>query len=328
MTNTAIGLEVTSLCVRVAEVQLGKSGMTLAGLAEEPLPTGAVMGGEVRDPDAVANALRTLWNKHKIRNRKVILGVAGQRVAVRNTTIPWMPAEDMHSALPLHVSDVLPFDSAEAVLDFVIEGEDTDDEGNRRFRGILVAAALDFVQPLVEAVQAAKLTVVSVDLTAFAVLRAYLPPPPAQLRIPTEAIVNVESQMTSIIVHCQGRPRLVRGLVVGSDAVAEQYARLDTSSPNAGFEALEPLVDEIVTTLEYYRAAADGNTLARVVIGGEGSVLPGIEYAIGSALQIPVVREAAWLSMPRLQLAISMQEMQSMASTMAPAVGLAMGAAA
>lgn len=328
MAATSIGLEISSLCVRMAEIQLGKTGPVLAGLAEEPLPTGAVMGGEVRDPEAVTAALRTLWNRNRIRNRKVTLGLAGQRVAVRHATIPWMPKGDIRGALPLHIGDVLPFDSAEAVLDFVVDGEETDDEGNRHLHGILVAAALDFVQPLVEAVQAAKLTVVSVDLTAFAVLRSTVPPQTPQLRRPTEAIVNVESQMTDVLVHSQGRPQLVRGLVVGSDAVADRYSRLDPTSPTAGLEALEPLVDEIITTLEYFRASGEGHALARVVLAGEGSMLPGIEYAIGSALQVPIVREAAWLSMPRLQLAVSPEEMHGMAAAMGPAVGLAMGAAA
>ena len=50
VTNTSIGLEITSLCVRMAEVQLGKDGMTLQGMAERPLPAGAVVAGEVRDP--------------------------------------------------------------------------------------------------------------------------------------------------------------------------------------------------------------------------------------------------------------------------------------
>ncbi len=327
MTNRSIGLEITSLCVRMAEVQLGKDGMTLQGMAEEPLPAGAVVAGEVRDPEAVTHTVHTLWNRTGVRGKKVVLGVAGSRVAIRNTTLPWMPEGDISSALSLYVGDVLPFDSAEAVMDFVIDGETTDDEGNRLYTGILVAAALDFIEPMVAAVEAAKLTVVGVDLTAFAILRssvAHYPWSPGA----TEVLVNVASQMTQVIVHSNSRPQLVRGLVVGSDSAIEQYARLDPTSPTAGAEALEPLVDEIVTTIEYFKASNQGRPLARLVLTGEGSQLPGIEYAIGSQLQIPIVREAAWLGMPRAKLGVSDQQLHVMANTMGGAVGLAMGVAA
>ena len=327
MATRSIGLEITSLCVRMAEVLVGKDGLTLHGMAEEPLPVGAVVAGEVRDPDAVTNAVRALWGRTGVRGTKVVLGVAGSRVAIRRTTLPWMPEGDIGSALPLYVGDVLPFDSAEAVMDFIIDGETNDDEGNRLYSGILVAAALDFIEPMVSAVEAAKLTVVGVDLTAFAILRANVAQHPWSPEA-SEVLVNVATQMTQVLVHCNSRPELVRGLVVGSDSVVEQYARLDATSPTAGAEALEPLVGGVVTTIEYYKASNQGRPLARIVLTGEGSQLPGIEYALSSQLQLPVIREAAWLGMPRTKLGVPEEQLRAMSNTMGGAVGLAMGVAA
>lgn len=322
---SAIGLEISSLCVRVARVSSSKGGMDLDLLAEESLHPGAVVSGEVREPEAVTTAVRALWARMGIKSKRVVLGIAGSGVAVRNTTIPWTPANEIQATLAFQVGDILPFDIEDAVLDFVPSAELTDQNGDRQYRGMLVGSRLLFVEGAVDAVQAAGLIVVAVDLTALAVLRAAAggaamgPAPPV-------AVVNICSNMTQVVVEVSGRPELVRGLSVGSDAAVAEYGRLDPSSPTVIADALAPLVDEIVTTLEYFKASNPGKGLGKVVLCGEGSTLPGLDQAIWTSMRIPIVRDLTWLSMPRTGLEMPNQQVFALAPAMTAAVGLAVGA--
>ncbi len=327
MPKSIVGLEVSPSAVRAATLRVSKQGMSLEAIDEAPLPPGIMTPTGVSDAPALTAALRQLWASHKIKAKNVVLGVSGQRVVVRNTVVPWLPEKELRAALPLHIGDVLPFDASEAVADFVINGEVLDAEGNRDYAGVLVAASEETVSALVDAVQEAKLTVASVDLTAFAVMRAIVPPVPPGYQV-TEAIVNIGTQSTQVIVHTNGRPDLVRDLVFGSDAAVEQFNRLDPNNPMSGPQALEPLVDEISATLGFYQASDGSHPLHRVLLTGEGSLLPGLDFALGAAMALPVARDATWLGMPRLGAALTDEVLRSVAMRMAGPVGLAMGVAA
>lgn len=322
---SAIGLEISSLGVRVARVNSSKGGMDLDLLAEEPLRPGAVVGGEVREPEAVTTAIRALWARAGIKSKRVVLGIAGSGVAVRNTNIAWSPANEIQTSLAFQVGDILPFDVEDAVLDFVPSAELTDQNGDRLYRGVLVGARLIFVEGSVDAVQAAGLVVVAVDLTALAVLRAAAGGP-ATVPAPPVAVVNICSNMTQVVVEVSGRPELVRGLSVGSEAAVAEYGRLDPSSPTVIADALAPVVDEIVTTLEYFKASNPGKGLGKVVLCGEGSTLPGVDQSIWTSMQVPIVRDLTWLSLPRSGLGMPEQRVLALAPALTAAVGLAVGA--
>ena len=324
MAKLTVGLEVSPGSVRAATLRVGKHGPILEAMAEVPLQPGIITPNGVAEPDGLTAAIKHMWSTYKIAKRKVILGVGGQRVVVRTARVPWVPAKELKSALPLYVGEIVPFDPAEAVVDYVISGEAMGEEGAREYTGVLVAAAEDFVVGLVDAVQAARVTVTSVDLNAFAILRALVPPVQEGFTV-TEALASVGSQSSQVIVHTNGRPELVRDLAMGSDSVIEAYQLLDPTVPTSSIQALEPLVEDIASTVGFYQASDGSRPLSRLTLTGDGSVLPGIEYMLASAVQVPVVRDAAWLSMPRggdLDDEVVMMN----ASRMAAPVGLAMDA--
>ena len=81
--RTAIGLDIGTSGVRAAELSFGKHGVTLEKFGRVALPEGAVRDGEVVDPSVVADAVRQLWSHTGFSHKHVTLGVANQRVIVR-----------------------------------------------------------------------------------------------------------------------------------------------------------------------------------------------------------------------------------------------------
>ena len=55
----------------------------LLQVAREPLSPGIVVGGELRDPEALAIALKDFFTKHKLPKKGVRLGLANNRIGVR-----------------------------------------------------------------------------------------------------------------------------------------------------------------------------------------------------------------------------------------------------
>ena len=306
----AVGLDIGTSGVRAAELSFGKGGHTLERFGQIGLPSGAVRDGEVVDVDAVAAALRMLWAQAKFGTKKVVVGVANQKVVVRQVELPWLPADELRKSLPFQVQDYIPMPVDQAILDFHPLEESTNENGARTVRVLLVAASRDMVGSAVEAVEKAGLVPSTVDLTSFAVLRS-LAGEDAGLGLEAEALVDVGASITNIVVHQGGVPRFVRILLMGgadiTDAVSErlgipmdqaehlkQVTGLDDSSdPHPVHRVLDlsgsAFVEEVRGSLDYYAAQPGSTRIGRVLLSGGGSLLRGLPQRLSSATRLPVV---------------------------------------
>ena len=219
-----VGLDIGTSGVRAAELRLGKGGATLERFGQVALPPGAVRDGEVVDPEAVAGALRELWASARFGTKKVVVGVANQKVVVRQVELPWLPMAELRASLAFQVQDHIPMPVDQAVLDLHPLEERTDANGNRVLRALLVAASRDMVGTTLEAVTRAGLQPSMVDLTSFAVLRSQAHADSGLGAVEAEALVDVGASVTNIVVHQGGVPRFVRILLMGGGDVTTSVA--------------------------------------------------------------------------------------------------------
>ncbi len=217
--RTAIGLDIGTSGVRAAELSFGKGGVTLERFGQIAVPEGAVRDGEVMDTTAVAHAIKQLWSHTRFSHKNVVMGVANQRVIVRQVDLPWMPIAELKESLAFQVQDFLPMPVDQTLLDFHPLEEVTGAGGARLQRGLLVAAAQEMVLSNVRAVEQAGLRPMMVDLTPFAVLRSVANIGVVDNEI--EALVDIGARVTNIVVHSGGVPHFVRILLMGGQDVTD-----------------------------------------------------------------------------------------------------------
>src|SRR5947208_1681150 len=301
MGRTRIGVDIGSTAVRAAELSMRGETPTLVRVAQVPTPDGAVGSGEVRDPSAVSDALRELWKRGGFRSREVILGVANQRVVVREGSLPWLTDKELRESLPFQVQEFVPIPVEEAVLDFHIL-EEFEREGRRMVRLLLMAAQKTMIQQIVQAAEAARLRPVGLDLVPFAIVRSVGSIDGTGLEGSEggdEAIVEIGADVTSICVHAWGVPRFVRILPSGgndvtaavaralgvSDGEAEVIKRGGAESPQpetseqaekAGLSRAASFADDIRSSLDFYQSQMPGARIERVLLTGGGSKLQGL----------------------------------------------------
>ena len=138
MAKTRIGLDIGSTAVRAAELTEG-SPPSVVRAAQVPLAAGAVENGEVKDIEAVSEALRELWSRGGFKSKKVWMGVGNQRVVVREISLPWLPEKELRQSLGFQVQEFIPMPVDEAVLDYHVI-EESEEQGRRMLRVLLVAA--------------------------------------------------------------------------------------------------------------------------------------------------------------------------------------------
>ena len=308
-----VGLDIGTSGVRAAELTMGKGPATLERFGQVALPLGAVRDGEVIDSDAVAAAIKQLWAQAKFSTKKVVVGVANQKVVVRQVDLPWLPVKELRQSLSFQVQDFIPMPVDQAILDFHLLEEFTSESGDRMLRVLLVAAARDMVGSAMEAVSKAGLSPAMVDLNSFAVLRSLVTRGSGIGSLEAEALVDIGASVTNIVVHQAGVPRFVRILLMGgadiTDAVAERLGlpmdQAESVKQGSGLmtvagsvdshpasRAIEQtgsaFVEEVRGSLDYYLAQAGAARIGRVVISGGGSRLTGLAERLAAATRLPV----------------------------------------
>jgi type IV pilus assembly protein PilM len=161
-------------------------------VAREELEQGIVVAGELREPEALAIALRAFFKKYKLPKRNVRLGIANNRIGVRTFEITGIEdPKQLANAIRFRAQEALPISIEEAVLDYQILGESRDEEGQLTTRVLLVVAYRELIDRYVSACRKAGINLVAIDLEAFALLRSLAAPPEDATAEPQAALVAV-----------------------------------------------------------------------------------------------------------------------------------------
>ena len=236
---------------------------------------------------------------------KWFLGVANQRVLVREHTAPALPEKELRQALPYQVAELLPLPVSEAILDFYPMSA-VDGSSPPMVQGLLVAAVREVIEANIAAIEGAGLQAVGVDLSPFAMLRA--------LARGSElggcrTIVFLGGRTSYLVVAVDGVPRFVRIIPAGRETVIEAVSEtlgLDASAAEAVLEqhglrggddatgdrairgAFQSILGSVRSTNTYYSSNLSGESIEGLVLLGAGSQVPGLASMFAESLGLPV----------------------------------------
>lgn len=289
----------------------------LERIARVPLPSGVVSGGELRDIEALSDALRTLFEENNLPRRGVRLGVASSRIGVRSIELPAIENEDQFlNAIRFRAQEALPIPLDQAVLDYRVLGEREAEGGQRLRRVLLVVAHRELVERYVDACRRAGLTLSGIDLEAFALLRAIAPP--EEREESAIVAVSIGHDRTTLAVSDGRVCEFSRVLAWGGSELNAGLARaLDMSEPEAETlkrrislvdggmpgdltpeqaaaasgelrHGIEALVRELVSSLTYYQSQPGSLAIGEIILTGGGAKLGGLPEELERLLGVPV----------------------------------------
>ena len=341
-----IGLDIGSSAVRAAWVGGGRGGRSLVRFGQVALPPGAVEGGEIRDPDVVTEAVSQLWKRSKIKSKSAVVGVANQRVVVRQIDLPFMEEKELRASIKFQVADHIPMAIEDAEVDFQVLDDYMGEDQQHMMRVLLIAAASDMVESYLSVLTAAGLSPAGVDVTPFAVARAVSQVARGETGLAgAEAVIDIGAGVTNILVHHNAEVRFVRILLVGGDDATDSLAealdipfeeaeaiKLDFARGVGSDEArkvvnhhVDSLVREIQGSVDYYLSLEDSEPVASVVVTGGGSLTPGLVEKLEASLGTQVRRSGALGEMNVSKSGLTGEQVAQVEPVSAAAVGLAMG---
>ena len=303
-----VGLKIGASQLAAARVS-NNGTAELQQVAREPLEPGIVVGGELRDPDALSAALKAFFEKHKLPKRGVRLGIANNRIGVRTFEIGGISDQkQLGNAVRFRAQEALPIPIDEAVLDYQVLGEDVDEEGQPTKRILLVVAYRELIDRYVDACKKAGITLAGIDLEAFALLRALQAPQDGVGSDPNAALVAVSiGHERSTFAVSDGRVcEFTRVLEWGGSALNVALARVLDAAPSEAEDvkheltltdstvpegltaeqatacvgalrnAIQTFARELVSSLQYYQNQPGSLGIGEIVLTGGTAHLPGL----------------------------------------------------
>jgi type IV pilus assembly protein PilM len=345
-----VGLKIGASQVAAARVANNGSAELLQ-VAREPLEPGIVVGGELRDPDSLAEALKAFFAKHNLPKKGVRLGIANNRIGVRTFDVAGMgDQKQLANAVRFRAQEALPIPIDEAVLDFQVLGEGVDEQGQPTKRILLVVAYRELIDRYLDACKKAGITLVGIDLEAFALLRALQAPRAGDEGEPDAALVAVSiGHDRSTFAVSDGRVcEFTRVLEWGGAALNVAIARALDAAPSEVDDvkralaltdemvpdglsaeqaqkardsmrrAIQTFARELVSSLQYYQNQPGSLGIGEIVLTGGTAHLHGLA---GELEKLIGVRVRVGDPLARMKVSKKLGETEQVGS-LAVAIGL------
>jgi type IV pilus assembly protein PilM len=320
---TGLEIEAGSVAAVEARLEAGVPRVIAAGV--QALAPEAFRDGEVAEPAAIAAALRTLFDEHGL-SRKVRLGIANQRLVARTLRLPAIENPDeLDAAVRFSAQEQIAMPLEEAVIEHrVVGGVPASAEGPAQIDVMVVAARRDMIHATLAPLREAGLEPAGVDLSAFGVIRSLADavaelPTGADLPVTRPAILYCHLGDATNLAVARGRSCLftrlspvgledIAGGLASSTGLSPEHAAMwlahvglgrpveeiegDAATVARARAALEhgaaSLVDELRLSLDFYGAQETAVAVERIVLGGPGSVLPGLAEEMESQVGLPI----------------------------------------
>jgi type IV pilus assembly protein PilM len=316
-----VGLKIGGSQIAAARIHNGDAP-ELVQAARVTLEHGIVVNGELRDPEALAVALKDFFAQHKLPKRGVRLGIANNRIGVRTFEVAGIEdPKQLANAIRFRAQEVLPIPLEEAVLDYQVLAEGVNEEGQPVRRVLLVVAYRELVDRYVYACRKAGLQIVGIDLEAFALLRAVAPPydPLAGSERGALVAVSVGHDRSTFAVS-DGRvceftrvlewggwalnvaiaraldlaPSEVESLkrslsFFGGDVAPEGFDEEQlTTAREAARRQLQTFARELVSSLQFYQNQPGSLGIGEIALTGGTAHLPGLGAELERLIGVPV----------------------------------------
>jgi type IV pilus assembly protein PilM len=312
-----VGLKIGASQLAAARV-VNNGSPEVVQLARADLDPGIVVGGELREPEALSEALKTFFRKNKLPRQGVRLGIASNRIGVRMFEIGGIEdPKQLENAIRFRAQETLPIPLEEAVLDYQILGETVDEEGGTKHRVLLVVAYRDLVDRYAAACKKAGIRLAGVDLEAFALLRA-LGGTSTDATNAAVVVVTVGHERSTLAVSNGEICEFTRVIEWGGQNLNVAIARALDVAPSeaepvkhslsllepaeameldgeraakvrtAVHQELQTFARELVSSLQFYQGQPGSLGIAEIVVTGGTAQLPGLDAELARLIGVKV----------------------------------------
>jgi type IV pilus assembly protein PilM len=342
--KNVVGLDIGASSVKMCWLKDSKRGHHLGAFDIEDLPPEAIVDGSLMDANVVADTIRDLVKRNRIRRKEAAISVSGHSVIIKKIPLPLMTEEELEESIVWEAEQYIPFDINDVYLD-------VETLVRRAAQGqmdvLLVAAKKDMINDYCSVTRDAGLEPVIVDVDSFCVQNMF-EANYGRLVGQTLVLIDIGSSVSSINVVADGVTAFTRDISMGGNqfteeiqkqlnityAEAEAYKKGDTV---AGSDAVLPheverviqnvaewIAGEIQRSLDFYAATSADSRVSRIYLSGGSANLPALARVIARTSGVPTELVNPFRNINFDSKQFSPAYLESVAGAAAVSVGLAL----
>jgi type IV pilus assembly protein PilM len=289
-----IGLDIGTANIKMAEVDFSRKGSTLVNFAIMPTPPRAINGGDIADPAAISDALKTMILKLKSKRKAIATGLWGTSVISKRITIPAMDEKLVGGQIRWEAEQYIPFDINEVNIDFkILKSFQSSPES---LDILLVAARQDIAFLYQDIVQSAGLQCSIIDVSGFSLANCFLNNWGSQ-KGQTVALMNIGAAITNFVIVENGEVIFCRDIPVGGQTYTGEIQKamgmsfeeaealkISACTGQAAPEEVskilqsthEVIVEEVQSSLDFFVNTTPGLPVQQCLVTGGASRTTGL----------------------------------------------------
>ena len=291
-----VGLDIGSQSIKIAEIEHGKSGRVLKNLGIVEIDPEFMEEGAIQDVQAVADLIKNLFKRLKIKEKKVAISVGGYSIIVKKINVQSMTEEKLLETIHYEAEQYIPFDINDVNLDFQILGEN--EKNKNQMNVLLVAAKKDLINDYIDLVTTAGRQPNIIDVDAFALQNifeaSYFSPEDTidDKEGETVALIDIGAGKTSLNILRGATSLFMRDISLGCAQISQQIAaQLDCSLEEAEQiktgkqknrlpkEQLDDIISlfsaewttEVRRAFDFFYSSFGESDISRIILSGGGA---------------------------------------------------------
>lgn len=312
MAKISIGLDIGFSSIKVVSLNLSEKPPHLVTLGAIATPSPGMVSDNEMDLQAVATAIKKLFDFTKITGTEIIAALPESRVFTRVIDdLPYLTDSELAPAIRYASEEFIPMPIAEVNLNWQVLSRPEDKKGKTVV--FVVASPKNIVASYLKVFQMANLKPKALETEIIASTRALVGNNPFS---PTSLIMQMGMTTTDFAVTTKGLILLTRSISTGGAALtravsqvfgfevtqAEEYKKvyglLADQLEGKVYQAIRPVLDVIIEetkrVIKAYELKNSQNPIKRVVLSGGGAKLPGFVITLANALGLEVQEADPW----------------------------------
>lgn len=312
--SNAIGLDIGTENVKLAEVNIDRGRRRLRAAGLLPIPYGLMEDGRIADDSEFQELLRRLLSGSGAVSRNAILALGGRAVFAKEVLFPVMSDPELREAVKWDMEKYVPYDPGSFYYDFAIAGTT---ESKLEMKVLIAAVPKRAIQTVAALVKAVGFRLFAIDIEPLALYRTLE-------GAANSAVLDIGGKVSQIIVFRQGSPAVMRTIRIGGRSFTGTEL---TDQPSVLPSQLELVVGELIQetqhTIEAYCAQDQEAVVNSLFLTGGAAKLKNLPCYFASQMDMPVLLHQP---LQRLETAESLDKeyITRLSPQLAVAIGLAL----
>ncbi len=299
-----IGLDIGTSSIKLAEMEVSRSGVQLVSFGFAETPANSLNGGEISNTGAISAAIQHLVFEVKSKRKNVATGMWGTAVIVKKITIPKIEKKMIADQIKWEAEQYIPFDINNISLAYHVLNADVGDTMDV----LLIAAQNELVGQYTSAITGAGLQLGVLDVSGFALANIFEANYGKNFG-ETIGILNIGAGVTNLVVIANGDVIFSRDIPVGGfnytneihKEMAISLQEAESMKLSAVSKAPVPdevhniisatndvVTEEIRNSIEFFSGSNNGMALGRCYITGGSSVVTGLIENVSKTINLNV----------------------------------------